>query len=138
MTLPAAVYRRGERFLGLRADHHNFSHGWKNKEFASITQFWVSQYAYLVSKLDSMKEGEGTVLDNSCILLANEQWTAHSAPKVPLVMAGGLGGTLKTGRSLDFEQANNRDMSSLYLSLMDRMGVSLPEFGGSLELLAEV
>ncbi|MCA9033150.1 MAG: DUF1552 domain-containing protein, partial [Planctomycetaceae bacterium] len=63
-------------FLGLRQDHHNFSHNWQNKEFASITRFWVQQYAYLVKKLDSMQEGDGTVLDNSCIMLANEQWTA--------------------------------------------------------------
>lgn len=125
-------------FLGLRNDHHSFSHGWKNKEFASITRFWVEQYAYLVSKLDSMQEGDGTVLDNCCIMMANEQWTAHSAPKVPLLISGGLGGTLDTGRSLDFEQANDRRMSSLYLSLMDRMGVTLPQFGNSDEQLTGI
>lgn len=122
-------------FLGLRNDHHSFSHGWQGKEFASITRFWVEQYAYLVSKLDSMPEGEGTVLDNSCIMLANEQWTAHSAPKVPLVMSGGLGGTLDTGRSLDFEQSNDRRMSSLLLGIMDRMGVRAPALGDSNEQL---
>lgn len=68
-------------FLGLRQDHHNFSHSWQNKEFASITRFWVQQYAYLVQKLDAVQEGDGTVLDNSCILLANEQWTAHNAQR---------------------------------------------------------
>lgn len=122
-------------FLGLRKDHHSFSHGWQNEEFASITRFWVEQYAYLVRKLDSIQEGDGTVLDNCCIALANEQWTAHSAPKVPLLMAGGLGGSLQTGRSLDFEQEQNRKMSSLYLTLMDRMGVTLPAFGDSSEPL---
>ncbi len=68
-------------FLGLKVDHHNYSHNWQNKEFASITRFWVDRYAYLVGKLDAMQEGDGTVLDNSCIMLANEQWTAHSAPR---------------------------------------------------------
>jgi hypothetical protein len=116
-------------FLGLRDDHHSFSHNWQGKEFASITRFWVEQYAYLVGKLDGMQEGEGTVLDNSIIMLANEQWTAHNAPKVPLLMAGGLGGTIETGRSLDFENSQERKMSSLYLSVMDRMGVSLKQFG---------
>jgi len=122
-------------FLGLNVDHHNYSHNWQNKEFASITRFWVEQYAYLVQKLDSMQEGDGTVLDNSCIMLANEQWTAHSAPKIPLVMSGGLGGTLQTGRSLEYETAKERRMSSLCLSLMDRMGVHLKEFGNSNEHL---
>ncbi|MFT7640509.1 MAG: hypothetical protein ACI9G1_002252 [Pirellulaceae bacterium] len=125
-------------FLGLRSDHHSFSHGWQNKEFASIIRFWVEQYAYLLNKLDSMQEGDGTVLDNSCIMIANEQWTAHSAPKVPLLLSGGLGGTLETGRSLDFENANDRKMTSLYLSIMDRMGVSLPEFGGATEQLVGI
>lgn len=125
-------------FLGLRDDHHSFSHGWQNKEFASISRFWVEQYAYLVSKLDSMQEGDGTVLDNCCIMMANEQWTAHSSPRVPLLVSGGLGGTLDTGRSLDFEKANDRRMSSLYLSIMDRMGVTLPEFGNSNEQLTGI
>jgi hypothetical protein len=125
-------------FLGLRDDHHSFSHNWQGKEFASITRFWVEQYAYLVSKLDSMQEGDGTVLDNSCILIANEQWTAHEAPRVPLLMAGSLGGTIETGRTLDFELSTDRKMSSLYLAIMDRMGVSLPKFGDSTAALSGI
>jgi hypothetical protein len=123
-------------FLGLRDDHHSFSHNWQGKEFASITRFWVEQYAYLLRKLDSMQEGNGTVLDNCCIMLANEQWTAHNAPKVPLLVAGGLGGTLKTGRSLDYENSKQRKLSALLLSVMDRMGVTLPRFGDATEPLS--
>ena len=56
------------------------------------------------------------------------------------VLAGGLGGTLKTGRSLNYlgQPAENRKMCSLYLSLMDRMGVELDHFGDADEPLAEV
>jgi hypothetical protein len=125
-------------FLGLRQDHHNFSHNWQNKEFASITRFWVEQYAYLVKKLESIPEGNGTVLDNSCILLANEQWTAHNAPKVPLLVAGGLSGTLETGRTLDYEMSKERKLSAMYLSLLDRLGAPLPRFGDAKDLLAEL
>jgi hypothetical protein len=125
-------------FLGLRQDHHNFSHGWQNKEFASITRFWVQQYAYLVNQWDSMPEGEGTVLDHSCIMLANEQWTAHSAPKIPLLMAGSLSGQIATGRTLDFEQSGERRMSALYLSLLEKMGTPLQQFGNADEPLASV
>ena len=125
-------------FLGLKVDHHNYSHNWDGQEFAKITRFWVEQYASLLQKLDSMQEGDGTVLDNSCIMLANEQWTAHSAPKIPLLMAGGLHGSIKTGRSLDYEHAKERRMSSLLLAVMDRMGVSLPEFGNSSTQLPEL
>ncbi|MEQ1826385.1 MAG: DUF1552 domain-containing protein [Pirellula sp.] len=125
-------------FLGLKVDHHNYSHAWQNKEYASITRFWVEQYSYLIRKLDSMQEGDGTVLDNSCIMLANEQWTAHSAPKMPLLMAGSLAGTLQTGRTLEYETAKERRMSSLHLSILDRMGVHLTEFGNSNEQLVGI
>lgn len=125
-------------FLGLNVDHHNYSHGWKNKEYASITRFWVEQYAYLLGKLDSMQEGEGTVLDHSCIMLANEQWTAHSAPKIPLITAGNLAGKLATGRTLNYEDAGERKMSSLLMSIMSRMGVDLPQFGNATEPLASL
>jgi hypothetical protein len=123
-------------FLGLRDDHHSFSHSWQGKEFASITRFWVEQYAYLLGKLDAMQEGAGTVLDNCCVILANEQWTAHNAPKVPLLIGGSMGGKLQTGRSLDFENSPDRKLSGLYMSLMDRMGVSLPKFGDATEPLS--
>lgn len=122
-------------FLGLRDDHHSFSHSWQGKEFASITRFWVEQYAYLLKKLDGMQEGNGTVLDNCCIMFANEQWTAHNAPKIPLLLGGGLGGALKTGRSLDYEDAKERKLSSLLLTLLQSMGVPMPRFGDATEPL---
>ena len=125
-------------FLGLKVDHHNYSHNWDGQEFAKITRFWVEQYSSLLQKLDSMQEGDATVLDHSCIMLANEQWTAHSAPKIPLLMAGGLNGALTTGRSLDYEHAKERRMSSLLLTVMDRMGVIMPEFGNSKVQLPEL
>jgi len=91
-----------------------------------------------VNKLDSIQEGDGTVLDNSCIMMANEQWTAHIAPKVPLIVSGSLAGKLRTGRSLDYEIAKERKMSSLLLSIMDRMGVALPQFGNATEHLVGI
>jgi hypothetical protein len=98
----------------------------------------VEQYAGLITKLDSMQEGDGTVLDHSCILLANEQWTAHSAPRIPLLMSGSLSGRIRTGRTLDFETAKERKMSSLLLNIMDHMGVHLTEFGNATEYLPSV
>jgi len=55
----------------------------------------------------------------------------HDNSRLPLVLAGGLGGTLETGRSLNYLDAGeeNRKMCSLFLSIMDRMGVKLDHFG---------
>ncbi|MCE9562664.1 MAG: DUF1552 domain-containing protein [Planctomycetes bacterium] len=127
-------------FLGIRDDHHSYSHSNEGKEFQSIVKCHIEQYAYLIDKLSKMKEGERSVLDNSCLMFVSEHWNAHNGNQVPLVLAGGLGGTLQTGRSLDYLKAGNdkRKLCSLYLSIMDRMGLKLPEFGDSKERLAGI
>ena len=80
-----------------------------------------------------MPEGDGTVLDNSCLVFVNNMWSGsrHDSTKVPLVTAGGLGGTLKTGRTLDYLKAggDNRKLCSFYLSIMNRMGLAAEQFG---------
>ena len=55
----------------------------------------------------------------------------HDNTRLPVVLAGGLGGTLETGRTLDYLQAgdDNRKLCSLCLSLMDRMGIHMDQFG---------
>eukprot|EP00475_Leptophrys_vorax_P041347 TRINITY_DN77924_c0_g1_i1.p3 TRINITY_DN77924_c0_g1~~TRINITY_DN77924_c0_g1_i1.p3 ORF type:complete len:103 (+),score=9.80 TRINITY_DN77924_c0_g1_i1:40-309(+) len=87
-----------------------------------------------------MKEGEGTVLDNSCLMFVSNMWSGskHDSTKVPLLLAGGLGGTLKTGRVLDYTKNSDDDrkLCSLYLSLLDRMGVSMNHFGDAEARLA--
>jgi hypothetical protein len=87
-----------------------------------------------------MPEGEGTVLENSCLMFLSSMFIGrtHDNSRLPIVLAAGLGGTLKTGRSLNYldEPAENRKMCSRYLSLMDRMGVKLDHFGGADSRLA--
>jgi hypothetical protein len=127
-------------FLNIRDAHHNLSHSNTGPEYQSIVRFHVEQFAYLVGKLDKMQEGDRTVLDNSCIMFVSEHWNAHNGSKVPVALAGGLGGTLKTGRSLDYLDAGNdkRKLCSMYLSIMDRMGLELKEFGDAKERLAGI
>ncbi|MGA7235875.1 MAG: DUF1552 domain-containing protein [Bryobacteraceae bacterium] len=122
-------------FLDVKDGHHSASHNNNSDGYERIARFHVSQYAYLASKLDSMKEGDGTVLDNTCLMFLSNLWIGrkHDNFRLPLVLAGGLGGTLKTGRTLNYLEASedNRKMCSLYLSLMDRFGVKLEQFGDS-------
>jgi hypothetical protein len=120
-------------FLQVKEGHHGASHNNNSDEYERITRFHVSQYAYLASKLDSMPEGDGTVLDHSCLMFISNLWVGrtHNNSRLPLVLAGGLGGTLQTGRTLDYANAGdeNRKVCSLYLSLMDRFGIKLDHFG---------
>jgi hypothetical protein len=120
-------------FLDVREDHHGASHDDLSDGYERISRFHLSQLAYLAGKLDAMPEGDGTVLDNSCLLWLSNMWSGwkHDNMKLPVVTAGGLGGALETGRSLDYLYAGdgNRRLCSLYLSIMDRMGVALDRFG---------
>jgi hypothetical protein len=127
-------------FLGIRDDHHSYSHLNTGKEYQAIVKCHVEQYAYLLGKLAKMQEGERTVLDNSCILFVSEHWNAHNGEQVPLILAGSLGGKLKTGRTLDYLKAGNdrRKLCSLYLALMDRMGLEMPSFGDARDRLAGI
>jgi hypothetical protein len=120
-------------FLEVREGHHAASHNNNSDGYERIARFHVSQYAYLASRLDSMKEGDGTVLDHSCLMFLSNLWIGrkHDNLRLPLVLAGGLGGTLETGRALNYlnESEEKRRMCSLYLSLMERFGVKLDQFG---------
>jgi hypothetical protein len=120
-------------FLNVTSGHHDASHQENGDGYESISRMHLGQVAYLAQKLDAMQEGEGTVLDNSCLMFLSNMWSGHNHDntKVPMVLIGGLGGTLQTGRSLDYIDAGdeNRQLCSLYLGIMDRMGVKLDYFG---------
>lgn len=129
-------------FLNVRSAHHSASHSDTSEEWERISRYYCEQFAYLCSRLDAMSEGDCSVLDNSCLLWINNMWsgTNHDSTKVPLLTAGSLGGTLQTGRSLDYLSAgdDNRKLCSLYLSIMDRMGVQLDRFGDAESRLANL
>jgi hypothetical protein len=120
-------------FLDVRDGHHGASHNNLSDGYERIARFHLSQLAYLATKLDAMPEGNGTVLDNSCLMFLSNMWAGrkHDNFRLPLVLAGGMGGTLETGRTLSYldQGEGNRKMCSLYLSIMDRMGIKLDRFG---------
>ena len=129
------------RFPHLGVDymiHHLLSHS-DTDDWLKVNQFFVEQLAYTARKLDAIQEGERTALDNSMILFCSSMLTGnHDASQLPVVMLGGAGGRIKTGRVLDYMEKPNRKMCSLYLSMMDKMGLHLDKFGDSTERLAEV
>jgi hypothetical protein len=129
-------------FLGGRKAHHSASHDDLSDEYERISRYYVSQLAYLAERLDAMPEGDGTVLDHSCLLYLSNMWSGskHDSTKLPVLTVGGLGGELKTGRVLDYlgQPDDNRKLCSLYLSLMDRMGVELEQFGDAETRLAGI
>jgi len=129
-------------FLDVRLAHHPASHDDKSDAYERVARYYVSQLAYIASRLEAMPEGEETVLDHSCLLFISNMWSGsqHDSSKVPVLTVGGLGGALETGRVLDYTKAgdDNRKLCSLYLSLMERMGVKQDKFGDATAPLSDI
>lgn len=118
--------------------HHLLSHS-NNGDWLKVNQFFSEQLAYIVGKLDQIQEGDRTLLDNSMILYLSSMMTGgHNNDQLPVVVLGSGGGQIKTGRILDYLGKPNRKMCSLYLTMMDKLGVRLERFGDSTERLSDV
>ncbi|WP_422927843.1 DUF1552 domain-containing protein [Singulisphaera sp. PoT] len=129
------------RFPNLNVDymiHHLLSHT-DGADWLKVNRFFAEQVAYIAGRLDAIQEGERTALDNTIMMFCSSMMSGgHDATQLPVVILGRGGGKLETGRVLDYRAKPNRKMCSLYLSLMDKYGVSLPEFGDSRERLVEI
>jgi hypothetical protein len=126
---------RSYPFIGVSDGHHDLSHhggnSEKKKKIATINQFHVRQFAYFLEKLKSIREGEGTLLDNAMIVYGSgiSDGNAHNHNDLPVLLAGRGAGTLKSGRHVRFEQ--DTPMTNLYLSMLERMGIEADRLGDS-------
>jgi len=118
--------------------HHLLSHT-DSDDWLRVNQFFTQQMAYIADRLDAIQEGERTALDNSMIMLCSSMVHGnHDNTQLPVAIVGGAGGQLETGRSLDYLEKPNRKMCSLFLSLLDKMGVRHDQFGDSNQPLTDV
>ena len=128
--------------------HLDLTHNGRAPELEAMylktNQFHVEQFAYLIDRMKKIDEGDGTtLLDNSILLGGSNLFDGdtHGADQMPILLAGKGGGTLKTGPRARLPRRtgdDNRRACSLYLSLMDRMGVELDRFGDTDQRLANL
>lgn len=126
--------------------HLDLTHNGRDPELEAMylktNQFHVQQCAYLLKRLKAIDEGGQSLLDNSLLMFCSNLFDGdkHQADQMPIVLAGRGGGSLQTGRILDYldQGDENRRACSLYLSLMDRMGVEVPRFGDTDRRLANI
>lgn len=117
--------------------HLDLTHNGRDPKLEAMylrtNQFHAEQFAYLVERMKSIDEGEGSLLDNSILMFCSNFFDGdkHQAEHMPILLAGRGGGNLKPGQVLDYmeEDQSNRRACSLYLSIMDRMGVERSAFG---------
>jgi hypothetical protein len=121
---------------------HNGRAAEKEAMYLKTNQFHVEQFAYLTERMKDIREGDGTLLDNSILMLTSSLFDgdAHGAEQLPFLLTGKGGGTLKPGRVLDYLDRgdDHRRTCSLHLSIMDRMGVRLDRFGDAQTRLADL
>ena len=129
------------RFPHLGVDymiHHLLSHS-DTPDWLKVNRFFLEQVAYVCRKLDAVQEGERTLLDNTQLLYCSSMMTGnHNNDELPVVLLGGAGGEIHGGRVLDYREQPQRQMCRLYLSMLGKMGVSLPAFGDATLPLAEI
>ena len=121
-------------FAGVPQGHHHISHHRNQPEslakLATIDKRHVTQFAYLLEKMKSVQEGEGTLLDNSMILYGAgiSDPDAHSHDNLPTILAGRGAGSITPGRQI---KADSVPMTNLFVSLLDRMEAPVASFGDS-------
>jgi hypothetical protein len=108
--------------LGFNDEHHSQTHHENKPEMvakvAAITAFNIAQFAYMVKKMASLREGDGTLLDN-CIMMWGsglEDGDKHSRANLPFIIAGKGGGTINTGRFLPDTNGNQGDLLTTILA----------------------
>jgi len=108
--------------LGFNDEHHSQTHHENKPEqvakVAAITAFNIAQFAYMVKKLASLREGDGSLLDN-CIMMWGsglEDGNKHSRENLPFIIAGKGGGSINTGRFLPDTKGNQGDLLTTILA----------------------
>jgi hypothetical protein len=133
--LSNAVYPKSN----VRDAFHILSHHSNLREnmdrFAVLNRYHVTLFTYLLEKLKSIPDGDGTLLDHSMVLYGSAMSDAnqHNHGPLPIVLAGGASGALKGGRHI--RHAKDTTMSNLLLAMLDKLGIPTEKFGDSTGML---
>jgi hypothetical protein len=121
--------------IGIRDGHHDLSHHRddeeKKKKLAQINRYHTTQFARFLDKLKSVKEGEGTLLDNCMIQYGSalSNGNKHTPEDLPILLAGRGGRTIAAGQHLRVD--DKTPMTNLYRSMLGTMGVPTEKIGDS-------
>lgn len=126
---------RSYSVAGVNEGHHQISHHQKKADnldkLRKIDRHLINQFAYFLEKLDSIKEGDGTLLDHCMIVYGSAigDGDRHNHNDLPILFAGRGGGTIDTGRHIIYPK--DTPLNNLFLSMLDRVNVSTERLGDS-------
>lgn len=121
--------------IGLTEGHHGLTHHQGDKakieKVTQINEYHIKQFAWLLDKMKSIRDGDGSLLDNSMIIYGASlaDGNSHQHHNLPTVLAGRGHGTLQPGRHVRYP--SETPITNLYLSMFDRMGVTAGSIGDS-------
>ncbi len=121
--------------IGIKEGHHQLSHhrGVEDmvEKIRSIDKFYVERFARFVQSLADTREGDASLLDNSLIMYGSgiSDGNIHNHEDLPIVLAGSGGGTVETGRLVEYPKET--PLCNLYVSVLERMGCDVGSFGDS-------
>ncbi|HIE93093.1 MAG TPA: DUF1552 domain-containing protein, partial [Acidobacteria bacterium] len=126
---------RGYPEIGVSEGFHAVSHHGNNPEKiadqAKINTYHTTMVAYFLDRLQSIQEGDGTLLDSALVLFGSGMGNSneHDPRNLPLVLAGGAGGHLKGGRHLRYPEGTR--LTNLHMTLLGKLGVTVESVGDS-------
>lgn len=137
------VSGRNFSFLeGVQGGHHELSHH-ENKEekiaqYALINKWHTEQFARMLRKMEAISEGDSTLLHNSMIVFGSSMsdGNRHDPDNLPILVGGRGGGRLQTGQHVSVD--GMVPLCNLYLTMLQKMGLEVEQFGDSNGIIAEI
>ena len=126
---------RTYREIGVSDGHHGLTHHRNNEEWIEkirqINLYNCELFAYFISRLDFLRDNDGSVLDNSMVIYGSgiSDGNRHTHHELPVVLAGRAGGSLRSGLHLRYPKET--PMTNLYLSMLERAGIPTDSLGDS-------
>jgi hypothetical protein len=125
--------------IGVKDAHHHLSHHQNNQEMIEkirrIDRFHVERFARFIQRMAETREGEGSLLDHSLIMLGSgiSDGNRHNHEDLPILVAGRGGNAVETGRLV--QSPKETPLCNLYLSMLERVGSKQESFGDSTGML---
>ena len=106
--------------------HNQVGHGGGGRSrdlYTLVRRYHLEQLATLARRLQAVREGDGTMLDNTVFVYTSDFGEAHhsTGSDWAFVLLGNLGGRLRAGQYVDYPlvgHAGNRSINALYCSLL--------------------
>lgn len=127
---------------GVHDSHHAVSHHKSDprlmEQYFRIGRWHMEQYAYFLERLNAIKEGDHTLLDNSMIMFGSglRDGMRHSPFNLPILVGGSGGGKLKTGENIQY--ADRTPLANLHHTFLTAMNIEVDRFGDSTGMFSDL